>query len=138
MNNITINEQKAILAHELGHFKMKLIPKRKCFTLLGYLFGIIIQLMTLSLFSDNILLSTTFIIILLIIYYVIIKNKLFQKHERMADEFMVKVGIDKEDAINALEKLCSLNYILRKGEKGDQILKTHPSIEKRIKYLRTL
>ena len=86
MNNITINEQKAILAHELGHFKMKLITKRKCFTLLGYLFGIIIQLMTLSLFSDNILLSTTFIIILLIIYYVIIKNKLFQKHERMADE----------------------------------------------------
>lgn len=136
LNNTTVEEQKAIFAHELGHIEMKHISKRSLFNLFGYLLGISIQYFLLVIFNGDTLFSSILVILVSIIYYIVLKNKFYQMHERMADAYMIKLGIAKEDAINVLEKLSALNYYPKEGEKSDQVLKTHPTIEKRIKYLK--
>lgn len=136
LNNTTINEQKATIAHKLGHIKLRHKAKHNYFNLFGYLLGISIQYFLLVIFNGDTLFSSILVILVSIIYYIVLKNKFYQMHERMADAYMIKLGIAKEDAINVLEKLSALNYYPKEGEKSDQVLKTHPTIEKRIKYLK--
>lgn len=138
LNNTTINEQKATIAHKLGHIKLRHKAKHNYFNLLGYLLGIIIHYMTLLLFTENYLLTLSFNLIFLFLYYVIFKNLLIKKYQRMADLFMIEVGVEKEEAIKLLEKVSSLNYLPRKGKKRNQLFTTYPSIESRIKYLKSI
>ena len=136
LNNESIEEIKAVIAHELGHVKYNHIRKR----ILYLCFSIIVIISTPFLFetfywwADSLI---VFIVILceFIILFLIINRSISRRQEKQADEFVLERGCNIEVYKSALLKLAQLNDTKVKKNKIDEKFETHPSIENRIKHL---
>jgi len=148
LNNMETNEILAVLAHELGHYKLKHMWK-------GMAIGILITFLGLFLVSvayNSALILFSFqypaqiaalplIGILLTIYQFItapLQNAYSRANERAADDFAVKLIGNPQSFIAGLNKLAKQNLSDRTPHPLVEFLfYSHPSIEKRIGRLNT-
>ena len=148
LENLSENEILSVLAHELGHFKLKHIWK-------GMFVGVFLNY--LGLFVVDLIYTKTFhhfgdwkyslsalplIILFLTIFSIVtspISNILSRKHEREADDFASKMMNTSEYLKNGLHKLSEQNL-------GDEdphpivefLFHSHPSTKRRIERLSKL
>lgn len=136
MNQFTIDEQKAVIAHELGHFKHNHLIKRSYYLMRGFLYELMIMIILTFIYqytNIHFLFIVLFPLFILSIYYYFFKKaKLYQKQETEADSFMIQAGVNKEAIISMLQKLAQLNAIKEHDEGYNERFKYHPSIQKRI------
>jgi len=149
IENQTVSELTAVLAHEIGHFKMKHIHKTLVISILstGLLFFI------LSLFIDNenlflafrmdnvsVYASLVFIAFLyspISLLLSILSHALSRKHEFEADEYSSKTYGRPGDLITALKKL-SVDTLSNLSPHPLKVVMdyTHPPVLERVKALR--
>jgi STE24 endopeptidase len=134
IENLTFDELKAVIYHELGHLHYNHTKKRSNYILLGYLLFIIVNFIGLFLFEKSGLL-TLMVLLFLYAYFFVIKNKIYQRQEHDADTYTLKFDINKETIISMLVKLSDLTMTQRKGNKSDAYLSTHPVYQKRIDFI---
>lgn len=140
LDHLTPKEAEAILAHEIGHIKKwHLLIKGICliailplFIGLGYFMD-----SSESLFNFTIPIPVGIIIMFggFFSYLGFIFLKLSKIHEYQADKYVIEIGLEKEDFINALRKLAELNDQITEATDLGELLGTHPSMEKRIHKL---
>lgn len=144
VKKFTLDEIKAVLFHEMGHVKLK----HGCW-ILSITFGVATAISLIMFFSRKIMLGFGwwhYIIIfpigvvLLILLTEWLPNKTSKMFEHQADEYAVRQLEDKELYIQTLMKL---NRISEKegGEldsKRKEWKETHPSFQKRIKFIKDL
>ncbi len=73
----------------------------------------------------------------LVFYLIFIRGRLSLKFEKEADELAAKYA-GKHAMISALEKLAKVNLLPRRTSRLFNLLQAHPSIEERIRYLKSL
>ncbi|HEX2953807.1 MAG TPA: M48 family metallopeptidase [Bacillota bacterium] len=136
INSLTPEEIEAIFAHELGHLKKGHLWVRLFASILWaplYLFfDRLATAAHMEVLSFPYLIS---IIIFFVFYFRIVLHFLSRIQERQADCFVLKMGIPSITMISALYKIARLNHIKLKPGKIDERLQSHPSIERRIKWL---
>jgi len=76
-----------------------------------------------------------FLILIIPICYLTFYLNLLKLHERHADEYVIKSGINPDVLISALTKLHNLNDEPKSLSKLEEKFSTHPSLENRIKYI---
>jgi len=149
LNNMDHDEIQAVLAHELGHYKLKHIWK-------GMLIGVIVTFLGLylvALFYKSSLILFNFdhpaqiaalplIALLLTIYQFItapLLNAYSRANERAADDFAVNLIGNAAVFISGLNKLAEQNLSDRTPHPLVEFLfYSHPSIEKRIDRLKNI
>ncbi|MDF1612877.1 M48 family metallopeptidase [Stygiobacter electus] len=149
LENYTIDEIETVIAHELGHYKLKHIQKN---ILIGtassfLIFYLIAQLHVISLnwfgFSNIFQISSLPLLILWAaivgLFFQPLTNWLSRKFEYEADAYAIKSTNKKDSFINTLEKLTDQNL----GDKEphpfvEWFFYSHPSIKKRIAHLNSL
>jgi len=146
LNNMETDEILAVLAHELGHYKLKHIWKGMALgtgiTFLGLYLTARIYNSSLALFDfhhpDQIA-ALPLIGILLTLYQFItapIQNAYSRSNERAADDFAVRLIGNPEPLISGLNKLADQNLADRQPHPIVEFLfYSHPSIAKRIARL---
>jgi len=151
INTLTTNEIVAILAHEMGHFKLKHIFKMMAASVLqmGILFYI------LSLFINNQQLFAAFGMEHLSIYagliffgflyspvsslLSIVFNLFSRKHEYEADAWAVSTTQHPKDLISGLKKLCVHNLSNLTPHPFDVFINySHPPVLQRLKTIQKL
>ncbi|KYH34044.1 protease HtpX [Clostridium tepidiprofundi DSM 19306] len=140
LENFSLEETKAILAHEIGHIKKfhlwirtaLIIGMLIVFPLLGELF----EYYEKTISEIPIWLGIMIFAIVFILYFGFFLYFIYRIQERQADSFVLELGVDGEVFISALYKLAKLNHTVMKYNKVDEKFKTHPSVAKRIKWIR--
>jgi len=66
---------------------------------------------------------------------IIIRVAVSRKHEKEADEYVIKSGIEPQIYISALKKAYNLDDKPESLGNLEEKLSTHPSLENRIKYI---
>jgi len=153
LQNISIDELEAIILHEIGHLKHQHIFKQQkrdfLWSLLTALVVItpILGLSTLAeLYHGKIhefiyyaMRNASFVLvpfgILLFFRNVFTTTYNSREHEKEADAFVIKHGVEPHVLISALKKLHYLNDEPESLSKYEEKLSTHPSLENRIKYI---
>lgn len=139
INHLNLEEIEAILAHEIGHIKKYHLWVRVMLIIFSYpVLGLLGQYMdqyeTLS--QTRIPLPLGIAIMLGVFFgYLCLILVLFRLQERQADKYVIKSGIDAKVLVSALQKLATLNNSVFRFNKTDEKFQTHPSFEKRIKWL---
>jgi len=115
----TVDELVSVLAHEIGHYKMKHIHRRMLvsFLLLGLNFFLLSFLIkNPGLFeafkTENLSTYCSFVFFGILytplsILFGILTSYLSRKHEFEADRYSARTGNDKESMISALKKLST-------------------------------
>lgn len=142
VKNLTIEEIKAILSHEIGHVKKFHLGIRALFFLLFY------PISTLSLDliekfhyipSEPSFVAVFWMLIAMILYIVFYFGFVFmficRIQERQADRYVIESGVNIRVYISALTKLAALNFSKKAINKVDEKFQTHPSIQRRIKWV---
>ena len=149
IENHSVDELLAILAHEMGHYKLKHIAKTTTYSILQS--GI--MLFILSLFLNNELLFAAFRMEHLSIYASLIffgflyapismilsifMNVLSRKHEYQADVYAIETTDKQEEFIEALKKLSVHNLTNLTPHPLKVFLSySHPPVLDRIKAIR--
>ncbi len=147
----SIDELVSVLAHEVGHYKARHIPKTMAVSFLEN--GL--MLLVLSLFLENRLLFDAFRMENLSVYASLIffgflyspislllsffGHKMSRSHEREADHYVIKSSGLKEAFISALKKLSVHNLANLTPHPVKVILQySHPPVLERIKHIRSL
>jgi STE24 endopeptidase len=149
LKNMTHNEILGVLAHELGHFKLKHIWKSIALgiitTYVGlYLVSVIYKVTypTLGFSRHDQIAALPLMVLILTLYESItmpILNIYSRMNERSADDFAVRLMGDPEPFISGLNKLSKQNLSDRNPNPTVEFLfYSHPSIEKRVKHLSRL
>lgn len=148
INDLTIPELVAVLAHEIGHYKRKHTFQMLAFSILQtgfilFLFSLIVdnKEVAIALWSHNssfhigaIAFSILFTPLSLILW--IAGSILSRKNEYEADEF-AKINYSGEELINGLKKLSNNNLTnLLPHPVYEFIHYTHPTVLKRIQALK--
>lgn len=142
LNNFTLDEVETIVAHEFGHIKYKHIPAYLVFSL-GYLvFYILIYARFLPVIeklhlgdSAVAFLSAIVTLFAFFTYFVFIFRFLSRRFEQQADLYAVESTGKPEVFKSALIKLAEINYIPRRLPWLLEILRTHPSIYRRLEFV---
>jgi len=162
LSNFNRNELEAILMHEIGHIKLHHIFKQKTVDFLLYLFSIsifailfVVVGVVKNIFNwgEHEFIISVALVLFVYLAGVIIKGYSFnydgmftffnciRKHEKEADEFVIKNGVEPQVLVSALQKLHTLfvSPVLDTTpisfKKIAKKLSTHPSLENRIKYI---
>ena len=139
LQHFSDDEIEAIVAHEFGHVRYKHILTYLMFLIVYFLsytiYYIYIGQSLESLFSTSSLLPATVLVFFISLYFIIIFRALSRRFEHQADLYAVALT-DKPDALElALLRLAYLNYIPRSVQRLFELFQTHPSIDRRIKFI---
>lgn len=140
MDNMTVDEIRSILAHEIGHVKKKHTLKRMLMIILGIILFITLIFITASLdvsLELDIPGPVIFILLLsfVVLYFIFFTKYLYRRHETQADIFAIESGSSPEVFATALIKIAKLNHMGRHFNRADAKFQTHPSMIKRIKTI---
>ena len=139
LQHFSDDEIEAIVAHEFGHVRYQHILTYLMFLIVYFLsyaiYYIYIGQSLESLFSTSSLLPATVLVFFISLYFVLIFRALSRRFEHQADLYAVALT-DKPDALElALLRLAYLNYIPRSVQRLFELFQTHPSIDRRIKFI---
>ena len=145
---LTPNEIKAVLAHEIGHYKKKHITKSMIisFILSFMIFFLMFKISSMDIFFAAIGIDSITPASLIIVYMLILPiimfffkplfSSLSRKNEYEADNY-AKTYTDKEDLISSLLKLYMKNLsVLKTSPAYSRFYNSHPTVFERIKNLR--
>lgn len=139
LENMTIKEVEAILAHEIGHIKHHHLWKRVALILVfpALMFGVGSGMDWFEeRFTDiPVWIGFSCIVVIFVVYFIIAFNFFVRVQERQADEYVLTTGVDYRDFASSLLKLAKLNHMTTKMNKVDESFQTHPSIAKRIHWI---
>jgi len=151
IENLTKEEFKAVILHEIAHVenrhlkkmaKTKLLPTK--FKYSAFLLGVgsLIAYPMFPQFSTVLdilgILGLIMMILVLIDGFLVsfvISFQTSRKHEKEADEYVIKSGIQPQVFISALQKIYYLSDAPKALGKLEEKFSTHPSLEKRITYI---
>lgn len=140
INNLTIDEIKSVLAHEIGHWKKWHLLIRLMLILLMYpvfiLLGDIFDYINIYKHIYIPIPISIFIAFLALFLYFYLFAAIIRMQERSADEYVIRSGIDVNIYISALLKIAKLNDTPKQMSKIGEKLQSHPPIEKRIDYIK--
>ncbi len=135
----TEEEIETVVAHELGHIRYKHIQTYMLFSifyLLSYpLFYFFVEEPLVAHFGESQILSTLLSLAFLTLYFVFIFRYLSRRCEHQADLYAVTLTEKPEAFKTALMKLALLNAIPKSVQRFFEIFNTHPSIDRRIKFI---
>ena len=139
LQHFSDDEIEAIVAHEFGHVRYK--------HLLTYLMFLIVYFLSYAIYYIHIgqplesipatysLLPAIGLVFFISLYFVIIFRALSRRFEHQADLYAVAL-IDKPEALElALVRLAYLNYTPRSIQRLFELFQTHPSVDRRIKFI---
>ncbi len=129
---LTLDEMKAVFAHELAHLKLKHLWKRH-FILLGFLAleTVILALLPLEMLANERILVFAWLIFWL---FARLMLPIWQRHELQADKWSAELVGDRELVARTLEKIHTLAFLPAAFPKGIKF--THPSLMQRLELLR--
>ena len=139
LKHFSDDEIEAIVAHEFGHVRYKHILTYLMFLIVYFLsyaiYYIYIGQPLESIPAASSLLPATVLVFFISLYFVIIFRALSRRFEHQADLYAVALT-DKPDALElALVRLAYLNYMPRSVQRLFELFQTHPSIDRRIKFI---
>ncbi len=142
LENLTNNEIIAVLAHELGHFKLKHIWKGMTLGVISTYLGLFLVSVIYSKYYTSFgpspwsVAALPLMGLILTLYGVIVSpvtNILSRFHERQADDYAVKLCGNAKDLITGLDKLSEQNLSDKDPHPIIEFLfYSHPSTGKRI------
>lgn len=140
IENSSIDQIEAVLAHEIGHAKRH---HNWINVLLGLayvpIFALLINIIQYYEYINDTHISIVTYIIILAAFYIIYSRLItlfFSRiHEKQADAYVLKLEIDPQVYISALLLLSRLNNSVTKMNKLDEKFQTHPSIARRIRWI---
>ncbi|MFH0790255.1 MAG: tetratricopeptide repeat protein [Candidatus Omnitrophota bacterium] len=138
VESFSLSEIETIFAHELGHYKKGHIRKR----FISLLFFLSISLAITGILAGdygqeiNNMIPNLLPFIVVLFWARIIGPVFFRNQERQADEYAVDICGNPQDYIPALKKIHAINYLPEKWSKTENLFITHPSLEKRINYIK--
>ncbi len=139
LENFTLEETKAIVAHEIGHIKKKHLWKRTGLAIGGlFLFMLTGFFMNKyeEMFADiPIWIGIILFVLIYLFYFVFLIKYISRIQEMQADEYVLSLGIEPEVMITSLFKLAKLNNTVMKFKKHDETFQTHPGYDRRIKWI---
>ena len=139
LQHFSDDEIETIVAHEFGHVRYKHILTYLMF-LIAYFLSYAIYYIYIggpleSLSSTSSLLPAIGLVFFISLYFVIIFRALSRRFEHQADLYAVALT-DKPDALElALVRLAYLNYTPRSVQRLFELFQTHPSVDRRIKFI---
>lgn len=128
--NLSIPEQVAVFAHEIGHLARIQVFRRSIALVLPFFLIVIVKTMFPS---GSILISWGLLVGGLILTRIIVPGQIFEKE---ADLFASQAVGDPETVIQGLQKIYQLGILPRRFALGEEAKFSHPSLARRIKYLR--
>ena len=139
LQHFSDDEIEAIVAHEFGHVRYKHILTYLMFLIVYFLsyaiYYIYIGQALESTLATSSLLPAIGLVFFISLYFVIIFRALSRRFEHQADLYAVALT-DKPEALElALLRLAYLNYIPRSVQRLFELFQTHPSIDRRIKFI---
>ena len=138
LENLDSREIEAVFMHEVGHIKKHHITIRNILLMmiapLLYITGSIMDEIE-KYWHINICLGIIFLIVVLVLYIVFAFFYISRRQEYEADMYAAKKISNSEYLCSALKKLYRLNDILE-SKRDNEIIKTHPIIDKRIERIR--
>ena len=148
LNLMPENEVLTVLAHELGHYRLKHIPKliaaSAIITFLGLYLAAELYSASLGYFGFASLMDIGGLPLLslwLMLYSFItgpISNSLSREYERQADRFAVELSGDSEGFESALKRLAGANLSdVEPHPAVEFMFHSHPAINKRLKAIRS-
>jgi STE24 endopeptidase len=140
IDNFSWKEIEAILLHEVGHIKKHHLIIRSVIIILQIpiLFAIAAS-MDEFLKPDNaanMVIGSVSIFLFLISYNIFVFLYTSRTQENKADFFAITNGSDLDTLSSALIKLSELNFLAAQKNKVKEWTGTHPSLERRINYLK--
>jgi STE24 endopeptidase len=142
LNEFSQDEIMAVVAHELGHFKLKHIRKGMAFGIVLTLLGLFVVARLHATVVDGqvaALVSLPWLLLFLSIYGFVtgpISNSYSRQHEYTADRFAAKLIGDGTALASSLERLGQLNLADRNPHPVVEFLfHSHPSLAKRLDAL---
>ena len=139
LQHFSDDEIEAIVAHEFGHVRYKHILTYLMF-LIAYFLSYAIYYIYIgqpleSIPSTYSLLPAIGLVSFISLYFIIIFRALSRRFEHQADLYAVAVT-DKPEALElALVRLAYLNYTPRSIQRLFELFQTHPSVDRRIKFI---
>ena len=139
LTHFSDDEIEVIVAHEFGHVRYKHILTYLMF-LIAYFLSYAIYYIYIgqpleSIPSTSSLLPALGLVFFISLYFVIIFRALSRRFEHQADLYAVALT-DKPDALElALVRLAYLNYTPRSVQRLFELFQTHPSVDRRIKFI---
>ena len=139
LKHFSDDEIEAIVAHEFGHVRYKHILTYLMF-LIAYFLSYAIYYIYIgqpleSIPSISTLLPAIGLVSFISLYFVIIFRALSRRFEHQADLYAVALT-DKPEALElALVRLAYLNYTPRSIQRLFELFQTHPSVDRRIKFI---
>jgi len=142
LESFTIDEIETVVAHEFGHIKYRHMLAYLAISI-GYLafyavlyicFLPIIEKLHLGAAADAFLFASATLLIFYT-YFIFIFRFLSRKFERQADLYAVDITEKPEVFKNALRKLAAINYVPRRGARLLELIKTHPSVFRRLEFV---
>ncbi len=136
---------ETIVAHELGHIRYRHIPTYVLFSLLYLLsyplFSVFIEQPFLRLFPENLvenypIVTSIGTLIFFILYFIFGFRYVSRRFEHQADLYAVSLTNKPEVFISALERLAIFNSIPITVRRIIELFNTHPSIHRRVDFIR--
>lgn len=128
--NLTQDEVRAIYAHEIGHFGKNQNVRRS----LGLVIPVLlVPLLRLIVPGTEPIWSWGAFLLGVILMKVMVPSQRFEKE---ADLFAVKATGDVELCIASLQRIYELGLLPKRFRPSDEKKYTHPSLQRRIKYMR--
>jgi len=128
---LTEEEFRSVIAHELAHIK----NHHKPVTGFVYLLAVSITQLLWSFMGE--MYGYDFILVVAMISLVFHLHSFMSRiQEKQADEYVIKIGCERQIYISALQKIHSQNDLTPTPlGKFEELISTHPSLENRIKYI---
>ena len=136
MEHLDAEEIETIVAHEIGHIK-----KGHLWIRLGLILGWLVIIQLFAAIGDNLAQNVPDWVMLLvlgllvIVYLGLTLMFIYRIQERQADAYSVQATGKPDALISALTKLSKLNHTLMKFNRADETFQSHPSIQRRIKWI---
>ena len=139
LQHFSDDEIEAIVAHEFGHVHYKHILTYLMF-LIAYFLSYAIYYIYIGRSLESIpfassLLPAIGLVFFVALYFVIIFRALSRRFEHQADLYAVALTGKPEALELALVRLAYLNYIPRSIQRLFELFQTHPSVDRRIKFI---
>ena len=139
LKHFSDDEIEAIVAHEFGHVRYKHILTYLMFLIVYFLsyaiYYIYIGQPLESIPSTSSLLPAIGLVFFISLYFVIIFRALSRRFEHQADLYAVALTGKPEALELALVRLAYLNYTPRSIQRLFELFQTHPSVDRRIKFI---
>ena len=139
LKHFPTDEIEAIVAHEFGHIRYKHILTYLMFLIAYFLsyaiYYIYIGQTLESIVSTSSLLPAIGLVFFVFSYFVIIFRALSRRFEHQADLYAVTLTGKSEALQLALVRLAYLNYMPRSIQRLFELFQTHPSVDRRIKFI---